>query len=84
VTTRGARLGWEITVRDHDWIDEGAAWQWEMPAKAAPFWRRWGIRHVRAFGVELWAWLTFMPTEPEWRALWRAEWVAYAIRRGWC
>jgi hypothetical protein len=69
---------------DLDWIDEGVAWNWEMPTKAHPLWRRWGLRHVRAAAGVLWAYLSFKPLRPDWHALWRAHWVAYAIRRGWC
>lgn len=69
---------------DLDWIDEGIAWNWEMPAKASPLWRRWGLRHARAAGKVVWAYLCFRPCQPDWHALWRAHWLAYAIRRGWC
>lgn len=80
---RGRRMG--VTPQgDLDWLDEGTAWQWEMPEKAGPFWRRWGVRHLRAFGRLLWVYLTFVPTSPDRHQLWRAEWLAYAIRRGWC
>lgn len=70
--------------RDLDWLDEAVAWQWKVPERAAPFWRRWGIRHVRAAALVTWAYLSFKPLQPDWNALWRAHWLAYAIRRGWC
>jgi len=69
---------------DLDWLDEAVAWQWEMPVKAAPFWRRPGVRHLRAFGKVAWAYLSFNPFQPDWKGLWHIEWLAYAIRRGWC
>jgi hypothetical protein len=81
---RGRRPGFLVTQRDLDWLDEAAAWQWEMPEKATPFWRTWGIRHVRSFLVLLRAHVFVHPTRPDWHALWRMEWISYAIRRGWC
>jgi len=75
----------EIVVqRDLDWLDEATAWGWRISEKAAPFWRLWGIRHARAMGIVLKAYLGFRPFAPDWKALWYAEWRAYAIRRGWC
>lgn len=82
---RGQRTGYLMTHRDHDWLDEGVAWQWEMPAKAAPCWRCWGIRHVRAAIMMMRAYVFISPRHPgDWQQMWRREWIAYAIRRGWC
>jgi len=81
---RGARIGWEMSQRDHDWIDEGVAWGWTMPAKAHPLLRAYGIRHVRAGLLMIYAYLALVPQAPNWRLLWEREWRAYAIRRGWC
>lgn len=76
----------EVVVQhDLDWLDEAVAWGWEMPKERADrFWRQWGLRHVRAAATVIGAYLMFEPFQPNWHALWRAHWLAYAIRRGWC
>lgn len=81
---RGKRPDFLMTERDHEWLDEAIAWQWEMPEIPGPFWRRWGIRHIRSAWLVANAYIFFVPTVPDWRELWKMEWVAYAIRRGWC
>lgn len=81
---RGQRDGHEVNQRDRDWVDEGIAWQWEMPKKAHPFLRHRGIRHIRSAWLVASAYILIVPQIPDWRELWRKEWVAYAIRRGWC
>jgi len=81
---RGARIGWEISQRDHDWVDEGLAWGFEMPAKAHPLLRRWGLRHLRSWIVLVQAYVFPLHRAPDWREMWRKEWVSYAIWRGWC
>lgn len=81
---RGQRPGFLMTQRDHDWLDEGVAWQWKMPEKAHPFLRRWGIRHIRSAWLVAQAYVFIIPIAPDWQELWRKEWLAYAIRRGWC
>lgn len=82
---RGRRLGFLQTQRDLDWLDEAIAWQWEMPTRAGPFWRRRGVRHLRALGTLMQAYFFIdIRTPDDWRKLWRLEWLAYAIRRGWC
>lgn len=81
---RGRRPEAVVAQHDLDWLDEAVACQWEMPIKAGPFWRRPGVRHLRAFAKVAWAHLNFNPLQPDWKGLWRAEWLAYAIRRGWC
>lgn len=65
---------------DDDWIREGGHFGWELPAPAKGLWRLWGVRHVRsAFRI----WVAYNAfTHGQWRALWREEWLAYAIRRG--
>jgi hypothetical protein len=82
---RGQRDGHEANQRDRDWVDEGVAWQWEMPEKAGHFWRRRGVRHLRALATLIQAYIfTDLNVEGGWNTLWRLEWTAYAIRRGWC
>jgi hypothetical protein len=73
-----------IRQLDLDWEDERKAWGWQLPDPATLPWRAWGVRHVRAALHIAWIYLLFEPLQPDWRALWRAHWVAYAIRRGWC
>ena len=72
------------TERDHDWLDEAIAWQWELPPVAGWFWRLYGIRHIRSALWVAGAYILLVPCKPDWHALWRREWTAYAIRRGWC
>jgi hypothetical protein len=82
---RGQRPGFLLeTQRDRDWLDEAIAWQWKMPKKAGPFWRRRGIRHIRSALLVAKAYIFIIPTVPDWQKLWYREWHAYAIRRGWC
>ena len=81
--------GWGFTylVTDQDrlWFDEGMRRGWRLPGPARPFWRMWGIRHVR-WAIQLyrvWQWnrrweqLDVTPTGFE-------DWLCYAIWRGWC
>lgn len=72
-----------LTQRDFDWMDEAAAWNWMAPPQAQAALRLWGIRHARAIACVVGAYLSFKPLQPDWHALWRAHWLAYAIRRGW-
>lgn len=82
---RGRGPGFLVTQKDHDWLDEAIAWQFEMPEIAGPFWRIWGVRHIRAWWMELRAHAFISIREQgDWTKIWRAEWIAYAIRRGWC
>lgn len=82
---RGRRPDFLMTAADHQWLDEAIAWQWEIPGRPAAFWRAWGIRHLRSWIMMLRA-HAFVSVQREngWRELWRREWLAYAIRRGWC
>jgi len=82
---RGQRPGYLLTKRDHEWLDEAVAWQWKIPARPAPIWRAWGVRHVRSWVMLFRAYVFILPSSSDaWRELWRREWLAYAIRRGWC
>jgi hypothetical protein len=80
---RGKRPGFLMTQRDHDWLDEAISFRWEVPEKASAFWRSWGVRHVRATWIEIAAYATFYWRKASWPELWRREWLAYGVRRGW-
>jgi hypothetical protein len=75
--------GYLMTPRDFDWLDEGLAWQFQMPAPAFVVFRWWGIRHARAALLVAGAYIHLIPAKPDWRKLWQREWVAYAVWRGW-
>ena len=69
---------------DSDWIDEAIAWEWPVPARPAPFWRWFGVRHMRAGVMLLRAYVFPLHRAPVWREMWRREWLARGILRGWC
>lgn len=81
---RGARPDQAVAQRDLDWIDEATAFGWAIPEKAGRLCRSWGVRHARAAWIVAVSYLAFNPLKPDWKAMWYAQWRAYAIRRGWC
>lgn len=80
--------GWGYTYlktdQDRLWFDEGMKNGWRLRPPAAPFWRCWGIRHLR--------WIVQSYRVMEWDRRFIAlgirppgyeAWACYAILRGW-